>query len=52
MQPDAGIGTEDHVRIDLGSEASIDMTHLLGADIYLGDSVVHGSQVWAHCTLP
>ncbi len=27
----------DHVRIDLGSEASIDMTHLLGADIYLGD---------------
>jgi CDP-Glycerol:Poly(glycerophosphate) glycerophosphotransferase len=30
----AGLG---HVRIDLGSEASIDMTHLLGADIYLGD---------------
>ena len=27
----------DHVRIDLGSEASIDMTHLLTADIYLGD---------------
>jgi hypothetical protein len=27
----------DHVKIDLGSEASIDMTHLLGADIYLGD---------------
>lgn len=26
-----------HVRIDLGSEASVDMTHLLGADIYLGD---------------
>ena len=27
----------DHVKIDLGSEASIDMTYLLGADIYLGD---------------
>ncbi|HYI84146.1 MAG TPA: CDP-glycerol glycerophosphotransferase family protein, partial [Acetobacteraceae bacterium] len=27
----------DHIRIDLGSEASVDMTHLLTADIYLGD---------------
>ncbi len=27
----------DHVRIDLGSEASIDMTYLLSADLYLGD---------------
>lgn len=30
----AGLG---HIRIDLGSEASIDMTHALSADIYLGD---------------
>lgn len=27
----------DHLRIDLGSTASIDMTYTLGADIYLGD---------------
>lgn len=27
----------DHIRIDLGSDASIDMTYTLGADIYLGD---------------
>lgn len=27
----------DHVKIDLGSEASVDMAHALGADIYLGD---------------
>lgn len=27
----------DHLRVDLGSTASIDMTYTLGADIYLGD---------------
>ncbi|MFT8242971.1 sensor domain-containing protein [Roseomonas sp. BN140053] len=27
----------DHIRIDLGSQNSIDMTYLLGADLYLGD---------------
>jgi hypothetical protein len=27
----------DHIRIDLGSEASIDMSYTLAADIYLGD---------------
>lgn len=27
----------EHVRIDLGSTASIDMTYTLGADVYLGD---------------
>jgi len=30
-------GGLDHVRIDLGSAASIDMTYALGADLYLGD---------------
>lgn len=27
----------DHLRIDLGSDASCDMTYTLGADLYLGD---------------
>ena len=27
----------DHVRVDLGSNSSIDMSYMLGADIYLGD---------------
>ena len=30
-------GGLEHLRIDLGSTASIDMTYTLGADIYLGD---------------
>lgn len=39
----------DHVRVDLGSTSSIDMSYTLGADIYLGDI---SSQVLEFIALP
>lgn len=39
----------DHLRIDLGSDASCDMTYTLGADLYLGDV---SSQIYEFLSRP
>ncbi|MCA3255971.1 MAG: hypothetical protein INF91_10180 [Alphaproteobacteria bacterium] len=43
------LAVPDRIRIDLGSEASVDMTYTLGADIYLGDM---SSQVYEFLARP